>query len=147
MQGGQSLTLFLSEGLTCQVRLPLCQRTCCNTTFNSGRRSRNSGSWGMIVLGKYAFWPYMHREILNKAKQCKPCNDIGMNLKSVTSASKWQPLLNCSEPNEEKQIDFGDPTTKEKDQVIYFFACIDHFSKYPTVEVFDKANGKLKISR
>ena len=34
------------------------------------------GSWGMITLGQYAFWPYMHREILNKAAQCKPCTDI-----------------------------------------------------------------------
>ena len=95
----------------------------------------------MIVLGQYAFWPYMHREIPNKAAQCKPCTDIGKNLKPVTSASKWQPLLNSSEPNEEIQINFGGPTTNEKDQVIYFFACIDRFSKYPTVEVFDKANG------
>ena len=23
------------------------------------------GSWGMITLGQYAFWPYMHREFLN----------------------------------------------------------------------------------
>ena len=33
-------------------------------------------SWGMITLGQYAFWPYMQREILNKAAQCKPCTDI-----------------------------------------------------------------------
>ena len=25
------------------------------------------GNWGMITLGQCAFWPYMHREILNKA--------------------------------------------------------------------------------
>ena len=59
------------------------------------------GSWSMITLGQYAFCPYMHREILNKAAQCKPCTDIGKNLKPVVSASKWKPLLNCSEPNEE----------------------------------------------
>ena len=34
------------------------------------------GSWGMITLGQYAFWPYMHRENLNKAATCKPCTDI-----------------------------------------------------------------------
>ena len=99
------------------------------------------GSWGMITLGQYAFWPYMHREILNKAAQCKPCTDIGKNLKPVVPASKWKPLLQCTEPNEEIQIDFGGPITNEKDQDIYFLACIDSFSKYPTVEVFDKGNG------
>ena len=99
------------------------------------------GSWGMITLGQYAFWPYMHREILNKAAQCKPCTDIGKNLKPVVQASKWKPLLNVSEPNEDIQIDFGGPITNEKDQDVQFLACIDRFSKYPTVEVIDKAKG------
>ena len=99
------------------------------------------GSWGMITLGQYAFWPYMHREILNKEAQCKPCTDIGKNLKPVVPESKWKPLLNWSEPNEEIQIDFGGPITNEKDQDFYFLACIDRFSKFPTVEVFEEANG------
>ena len=99
------------------------------------------GSWGMITLGQYAFWPYMQREILNKAAQCRPCLDIGKILKPIVPASKWKPLLNCSEPNEKIQIDFGGPVTNEKDRDIHFLACIDRFSKYSTVEVFDKANG------
>ena len=99
------------------------------------------GSWGMIALGQYAFWPYLHREILNKASQCKPCSDIGRNLKPIVPASKWKPLLNCSEHNEEIQIDFGGPITNEKDQDIHFLASIDRFLKCPTVEVFEKANG------
>ena len=98
------------------------------------------GSWGMITLGQYAFWPYMHREILDKAAQCKPCTDIGKNLKPIVPASKWKPLLNCSEPNEGIQIEFGGPITNEKDQDIHSLACIDRFSKYPRV-VFDKADG------
>ena len=83
----------------------------------------------------------MNREILNKTAQCKHCTDIGRNLKPVVPASKWKPLLNCSEPNEEIQIDFGGPITNEKDQDIHFLASIDRSSKYPTVEVFEKANG------
>ena len=95
----------------------------------------------MITLGQYAFRPYMHRETLSKAAQCEPCTDVGKNLKPIVLASKWKPLLNCSGPNEEIQIDFGGPITNEKDQDIHFLECIDHFSIYPTVEVFDKANG------
>ena len=56
----------------------------------------HSGSWGMITLGQYAFWPYMHREILNMAAQCRPCTDIGKNLKPVVPASKWKHLLTCT---------------------------------------------------
>ena len=78
----------------------------------------------------------MQRHILNRAAQCKPCTDISKNLKPVVSAAKWQPLLNCSEPNEEIQIDFGGPITNEKDQDICFLASIHRFSKYPTVGNF-----------
>ena len=99
------------------------------------------GSWGMITFGQYAFWPYMHREFPNKAAQCEPYTDIGKNLRPVVLASKWKPLQTCKEPNEEIQIDFGGPITNEKDQDIYFLACIDRFSEFPTVEVFEKANG------
>ena len=99
------------------------------------------GSWGKITLGQYVIWPYMHREILNKAAQCKPCTDIGKNLKPVIPASKWRLLLTCTEPKEEIQTDFGGPITIEKDQDIYFLACFDRFSKFPTLEVFEKANG------
>ena len=42
---------------------------------------------------------------------------------------------------EKMQNDFGSPITNEKDQDILFLAYIDRFSKFPTVEVFDKANG------
>ena len=85
------------------------------------RHLTHPGSWGMIIVGQYAFWPYMHREILDKAAQYKPCTDIGKNLKQVVPASKWKPLLNFSEPNEEIQIDFEGPITNEKDQDIHFF--------------------------
>ena len=73
------------------------------------------------------------------------CTEIGKNLKPGFPASKWQPLLNCSDPNEEIQLEFGGPITSVKDLDIYFLACIDCFSKYPTAEVFDKANGRNAI--
>ena len=41
------------------------------------------GSWGMISLSQYAWWPYIHREILAKTSDCVPCRDIGTNLKPV----------------------------------------------------------------
>ena len=58
-------------------------------------------SCGTITLGKYVFWPYMHRAILNKAANCKACTENGRNSKPVIPASKWHFLVSCSEPNEE----------------------------------------------
>ena len=41
----------------------------------------------------------------------------------------------------EIQIDFCGPIYNEKNQEVYFLACIDRFSKFPTAEVFDRANA------
>ena len=103
----------------------------------------HSGSWGMISLSlsQYAWWPYMHREILAKTSDCAPCTDIGKNLKPIIPKSKWHPHIACQEPNEEIQIDFGGPIINDKDKDIYFLTCIDRYSKYPTVRIFDNANG------
>ena len=98
------------------------------------------GSWGMISLSQYAWWPYMHREILAKTFDCVPCTDIGKNLKPIIPKSKWHPHILCQEPNEEIQIDFGGPILNEKGKEIYFLTCIDRYSMYPTIDIFEKAN-------
>ena len=99
------------------------------------------GSWGMISLSQYARWPYMHRENLTKTSDCVPCTEIGKNLKHIVPKSKWHPHKACQKPNEEIQIEFGGPIINDKDKDIYFLTCIDRYSKYPTVRIFDNANG------
>ena len=85
------------------------------------------GIWGMIILGQNVFWPYMHREFLNKAAKCKPCTEIGKSLKPINTASQWKPPVNCSEPNEERHIDFGGPIRSEKDKDVHFFGMYQSF--------------------
>ena len=99
------------------------------------------GTWGMTDMATHAWWPYMHRDIATKTAKCNPCVKIGKNLKPIIPAKKWAPLKLCKVPNEEIQIDFGGPIYNEKNQEIYFLACIDRFSKFPTAEVFDRANA------
>ena len=99
------------------------------------------GSWGMISLSQYAWWPYMHREILAKTSDCVPCTDIGKNLKPIIPKSKWHPHKACQEPNEEIHIEFGGPIINDQDKDVYFLTCIDRYSKYPTVRIVEKANG------
>ena len=95
-------------------------------------------SWGMITQGQYAFLPHVNREILNKAAKSKLFTEMGKNLKLNNSR---HPDENCSELNEETHVHFGGPITSEKDQDIRVLVCIDRFSKYPAVEVFDKAKA------
>ena len=45
-------------------------------------------------------------------------------------------------PNKEIQIDFGGPIYNEKNHEVYFLVCLDRFSKFPTAEVFDRANAE-----
>ena len=99
------------------------------------------GTWGMTDMATHAWWPYMHRDIATKTAKCNPCVKIGKNLKSIIPANKWAPLKLCKVPNGKIQIDFGGPIYNEKNQEIYFLACIDRFSKFPTAEVFDRANA------
>ena len=99
------------------------------------------GSWWMTDMATHAWCPYMHRDIITKTAKCNPCIKIGKNLKSIVPARKWAPLKLSKVPNEEIQIDFGGPIYNKKNQEFYFLACIDRFSKFPTAEVFDRANA------
>ena len=83
----------------------------------------------------------MHRDIITKTAKCNPCVKIGRNFKSIIPANKWAPFKLCKAPHEKIQIDFGGPIHNEKNQEIYFLACIDRFSKFPTADVFDRANA------
>ena len=98
------------------------------------------GSWGKTDMATHAWWPFMHRDIISKTAKGNPCVKIGENSKSIIPASKWAPLKLCKRPNEKIQIDFGGPIY-EKNKSIYFLACIDRYSKFPTAEVFDRANA------
>ena len=103
--------------------------------------SSHPGTWGMIYMTTHCLWPYMHRKLIVKATECKPCTVIGKNLKSVIHAKQFNPHVPCVEPNQEIQIDFGGPIFDEKGNENYFLAAIDRFSKYPTACIYDKANG------
>ena len=83
----------------------------------------------------------MQREILAKTSDCVPCAEIGKNLKPIVPKSKWHPHKACKKPNEEIQIDFGGPIINDQDKDVYFLTCIDRYSKYPTVRIFEQANG------
>ena len=63
--------------------------------------SSQPGTWGMICIATHSWWPYMHRELIVKSTECKPCTAIGKNLKSVIPAKQFTPHIPCVEPNQE----------------------------------------------
>ena len=76
--------------------------------------STHPESFAMLSLAWNYWWPYIHRDIVAKASECKACTEIGKNLKSVIPHCKWAPLPKCVEPNDEIQIEFGGPILSEK---------------------------------
>ena len=110
-----------------------------------GLHASHPGSWGMICMAQHCWWPYMNRDLLVKAIECKPCTAIGKNLKSVIPAKQFQAHTPCMVPNQEIQIDFAGPIINEKEHEIYILTCIDRFSKYPSAEVFENANASNVI--
>ena len=99
------------------------------------------GSWGMTELANRLWWPFINRDLINKAKTCRPFTEFGKNLKSIIPKSKWSPMKQCVEPNEEIQIDFGGPIVDGQGREIYFLACIDRFSKFPSLKLYNNANA------
>ena len=47
--------------------------------------STHPGSFAMLSLAQNIWWPYIHRDILAKASECKACTEIGKNLKVNTT--------------------------------------------------------------
>ena len=99
------------------------------------------GAWGMTELANRLWWPFINRDLINKSKTCRPCSEFGKNLKSIIPKTKWSPLKPCVEPNEEIQLDFGGPILDGQGREVYFLACIDRFSKFPTLKLYNNANA------
>ena len=99
------------------------------------------GSWGMVCMAQHCWWPYMNRDLLVKAIECKSCTAIGKNLKSVIPAKQFKAHTPCIVPKQEIQIDFAGPINNEKEHEIYILTCIDGFSKYPSAELVHNANA------
>ena len=54
----------------------------------------------------------MHRDIINKSETCTECTAYGKNVKTLKPKSEWDKIPDPTEPNEEVQIDFAGPFTK-----------------------------------
>ena len=46
------------------------------------------GSWGMVCMAQDCWWPYINRDLLVQAIECKSCTAIGKNLKPVIPAKQ-----------------------------------------------------------
>ena len=95
----------------------------------------------MTELAHRFWWPFINKDLINKSKACRPCTEFCKNLESVIPKSKWSPIKPCVESNKEIQIDFGGPILDGQGREVFFREGIDRFSKFPTLELYNKANA------
>ena len=67
------------------------------------------GQEAMLGVSQYMWWPHMHKDIVNLAKECRSCTRYGKNVKYLIpkNASKQLPLL--TQPGQEIQLDYAGP--------------------------------------
>ena len=85
----------------------------------------------------------MNRNVLSKTSKytLSLCIKMDRNLIPLNSLTKCQPNKPCGEPNEEMQLDVGVPIYDEKNQEIFFLACIDRISQFSLTKVYEYANA------
>ena len=71
---------------------------------------------------------------MSTAQNFKNCRDEDKILKVVTYKKKYTTLSATVEPNEEMQIDFGDPLPDERDKEVYILAGFDQ--RFPSHEKY-----------
>ena len=99
----------------------------------------------MVCMAQHCWCPYINRDLLVKALECKSCTAIGKNLKPVFPSKQFKAHTPCIVPNQEIQINFATPINNEKEHEIYILTRIDIFSKYPSAEIFENANESKVI--
>ena len=63
-----------------------------------------------------------------------------LKFENFIPSTKGKPIKQRWEPNEVLQLHFGGPIYNKRNQEKHFVACIERFSKFPSVEVFKHAN-------
>ena len=89
------------------------------------------GQGGMLEAAKHVWYPYLHRDIVATAQNCKNCRDKGMNLKIISGKKHYTTLDDVVEPYEKIQLDFAGPLPHENNKEVYILVGVDRFSRFP----------------
>ena len=101
------------------------------------------GQGGMLEAARNIWYPYLHRDIVATAQNCKECREKGKNLKVISGHSHFTSLDAVVEQNEEIQLDFAGALPAENDKDVYILVGVDRFSRFPSAKVV--TNNKADI--
>ena len=77
------------------------------------------------------WWPRVHREIVEMAKNCTECQQAGKNLKCLKSQNEFGKLPETHKPNEEIALDFARLFQNANQKKKYLLVLVDNHSGWP----------------
>ena len=89
----------------------------------------------MLEAAQNIWYPYLHRDIVATAQNCKQCRQKGKNLNVISGKTDFTSLDAVVERNEEIQLDFTGPLPDKNDTDVYILVGVDRFSRFPSAKV------------
>ena len=91
----------------------------------------HAGRDAMLRKASDVWWPRIHREIVEKAKNCNECRLTGKNLKCMKAQNEFGKLPVANLPNEEISSDFAGPFHNANVKKTYLLLSVDNHSGWP----------------
>ena len=91
----------------------------------------HAGRDAMLKEAADVWWPRVHREVVEKAKNCLQCQLAGKNLKCIKSQNEFGKIPESTEPNEEIALDFAGPFQNANQKKKYLLVSVDNHSGWP----------------
>ena len=91
----------------------------------------HAGRDAMLREASDVWWPRIHREIINKARNCSECREAGKNFKCIKSQKEFGKLPQANQPNEEVSLDFAGPFQNANLKKKYILVSVDNHSGWP----------------
>ena len=78
----------------------------------------HAGSVAILREASDVWWPHIHREIIDKARNCSDCRTAGKNFKCIKSQKEFGNLPLANQPNEEVSLDYALPKRQFKEKIL-----------------------------
>ena len=91
----------------------------------------HAGRDAMLREASDVWWPRIHREIIDKARNCSECREAGKNFKCIRSQKEFGKLPQANQPNEEVSLDFAGPFQNANLKKKYLLVSVDNHSGWP----------------
>ena len=91
----------------------------------------HAGRDAILKKASDVWWPRIHREIIDKARNCSECRAAGKNFKCIKFQKEFGKLPQTNQPNEEVSLDFAGPFQNANLKKKYLLVSVDNHSGWP----------------